>query len=137
MMSDRSDFFEQNTFEFTQCFDTVPFCAGTLLTILIYFDEIIFALAVYAVACATDLLDGFIARKRNMITEEGMLLDPLADKLMAVFAVVAFTVIGVLPWYVLAVLMLKELLMVEAASSYTSKISLLRQIHSARSQLSF
>lgn len=88
------------------------FALVPLLTILIYFDEMIFALAVYAVACATDLLDGFIARKRNLITEEGMLLDPLADKLMAVFAVVAFTVIGVLPWYVLAVLLLKELLMV-------------------------
>ena len=83
-----------------------------LLTVLIYFDRMVFALAVYVVACATDLLDGYIARSRKLVTEEGMLLDPLADKLMAVFAVVAFTVTGVLPWFVLAVLLIKELLMV-------------------------
>jgi len=66
----------------------------------------------YIVACSTDLLDGYIARKYHLITEAGILLDPLADKLMSVFAVIAFTVSGVLPWFVLVALFIKELLMV-------------------------
>jgi cardiolipin synthase len=81
-------------------------------TVLIYFDIIIPALAVYFAACVTDLLDGYVARKRNLITEEGALLDPLADKLMAIFVIAAFTVKGVLPIPILIILLLKELLMV-------------------------
>ena len=80
--------------------------------VLIYFDRMTLALLIYIVACATDLLDGFIARRQKLVTEAGMLLDPVADKLMSVFAVIAFTVSGVLPWYVLAVILIKELLMV-------------------------
>ncbi len=81
-------------------------------TILIYFDEMVPALIAYIVACATDLLDGYIARKQHLVTQAGTLLDPLADKLMSVFAVIAFTVTGVLPWYVLVVIIIKELLMI-------------------------
>ena len=80
--------------------------------VLIFFGMTKIALLVYIVACATDLMDGYIARRQKLVTEAGILLDPLADKLMSVFAVIAFTVTGVLPWYVLAVILLKELLMV-------------------------
>jgi cardiolipin synthase len=88
-------------------FALVPACA-----ISIYFGYMILALIIYIIACATDLLDGYIARKKHLITEEGMLLDPLADKLMSVFAVIAFTVSGVLPWFVLITIFVKELLMI-------------------------
>lgn len=81
-------------------------------TILIYFDRLVPALAVYILACATDLLDGYIARKHHLVTQVGMLLDPLADKLMSVFAVFAFTTTGVLPWFVLVVILVKELMMI-------------------------
>lgn len=81
-------------------------------TILIYFDKLIPALIVYIVACGTDLLDGYIARKQKLVTEAGILLDPLADKLMSVFAVIAFTATGVLPWFVLVIILIKETLMI-------------------------
>lgn len=81
-------------------------------TVLIYFDLLVPAMATYVVACGTDLLDGYIARKRKLVTQAGTLLDPLADKLMSVFAVIAFTATGVLPWFVLIVILIKELLMV-------------------------
>lgn len=90
----------------------VRFLLVPVATVLVYFDIIIPALAVYLAACATDLLDGYIARKHNLITDEGALLDPLADKLMAIFVVAAFTVTGVLPVYILIILLAKELLMV-------------------------
>lgn len=81
-------------------------------TILIYFGMMLPALITYLTACITDLLDGYIARKYQLITSEGVLLDPLADKLMAVFAVIAFTVTGILPVFVLIIVLIKELLMI-------------------------
>ena len=89
-----------------------------VVIILIYYDMTITALIIYLFACATDLLDGFIARRFNMITEEGMLLDPLADKLMSVGAVIAFTVIRnadgthVVPIIILIIIIAKEALMI-------------------------
>lgn len=82
------------------------------VTVLIYFDIMMPALSVYFLACVTDLLDGYIARKKNLITNEGKLLDPLADKLMSVFAVISFTVIGVLPLFILIIILVKELMMI-------------------------
>ena len=50
----------------------------------------IVALAVFAVAALTDILDGKIARKNNLITVFGKLLDPLADKMLTTAALLAF-----------------------------------------------
>ena len=88
-------------------FALVPVC-----TIFIYFNVMIPAFVVYIVACTTDLLDGYIARKYKMVSQTGILLDPLADKLISVFAVIAFTVTGVLPWFVVVTLIVKELMMI-------------------------
>ncbi len=88
------------------------FALVPVTTILIYFGYTFGALIVYIAACSTDLLDGYIARRANMVTEEGMLMDPLADKLMALFVIVAFTVTRVLPPFVLIILLAKELLMI-------------------------
>jgi cardiolipin synthase len=89
-----------------------------VVIILIYYGMTIAALIMYLIACATDLLDGFIARRFNMITEEGILLDPLADKLMSVGAIIAFTVIRnadgthVVPVAILIIILVKEALMI-------------------------
>jgi len=90
----------------------VRFALIPAVVILIYFGFMIPALAVYFIACVTDLLDGYIARKYNLITNEGKLLDPLADKLMAIFTVISFTVIGVLPVIILIIVFIKEFLMI-------------------------
>ena len=50
------------------------------------------AIAIFLICCFTDFLDGFIARKYNMVTDLGKLLDPIADKILicaALFCVVA------------------------------------------------
>lgn len=70
------------------------------------------ALAVYVIASLTDLADGYIARKYNLITDFGKLMDPLADKLMVISMMLAWVIAGVLPWVPLAILLLKEMLMV-------------------------
>lgn len=78
---------------------------------LILQDQMIWAFVVFLVACLTDLLDGYIARTFNKMTRLGTWLDPLADKLMAVSVIVAFTIRGILPWFVMAIVFIKELLL--------------------------
>ena len=70
------------------------------------------ALAVYVIASLTDLADGYIARKYNLVTDFGKLMDPLADKLMVISMMLAWVIVGVLPVLPLVILLLKELLMV-------------------------
>lgn len=50
----------------------------------------LWALVVFAAASITDFLDGYIARKYKMITDFGKFMDPLADKLLTMAAMVAF-----------------------------------------------
>lgn len=70
------------------------------------------ALIVYLLAGATDILDGYLARKWNQITSFGKLMDPLADKLMTLSMIFCLADTGYLPWWVLGVLLGKEILMV-------------------------
>ena len=52
------------------------------------------AAAVFVVAYVTDLLDGYIARKYNLITDFGKLMDPMADKLLTAAAMIMLTAYG-------------------------------------------
>ena len=70
------------------------------------------ALLTFLVASATDYLDGHIARKYNLITDFGKLMDPLADKLMVCTAILCQTIAGVFPWVACVLVMAKELFMV-------------------------
>lgn len=69
------------------------------------------AFAVFAVASLLDVADGFIARKFNCISDMGKILDPLADKLLQLSAVVCFTVCKMIPLTVVIIMGCKELLM--------------------------
>ncbi len=74
------------------------------------------ALFTFLLAGCTDVLDGWIARRYNLITNFGKLMDPLADKLMGITALFSMTVgtaqiPAVVPWAVLIVIVGKELLM--------------------------
>lgn len=84
------------------------------------------ASAVVVFAAITDRLDGYLARKRGQITRMGMLLDPLADKLLiasALIALVQFNPQLVAAWVVIVViareLLVTELRMVGAAEGFT------------------
>ena len=70
------------------------------------------SLAVFAAASLTDMLDGYLARKLNQITDFGKLFDPLADKLMVLSAMVCQGIAGVFPWSAIIIVAAKELFMV-------------------------
>jgi CDP-diacylglycerol--glycerol-3-phosphate 3-phosphatidyltransferase len=63
------------------------------------------ALIIFAAASITDWLDGFIARKYNMITDLGKFLDPLADKILVISALVCFIeVLNISSWLVVIII---------------------------------
>lgn len=67
---------------------------------------------VFLLAALTDLVDGYIARKYNLITNFGKLMDPLADKLLLIVALICLTSKGFLPGFIMVFVLVKELIMV-------------------------
>ncbi len=68
----------------------------------------LWALVVFGIASLTDMLDGKIARKYNMITDFGKFLDPLADKVLVAAALVCFVEQGWTYAWVVAVILMRE-----------------------------
>jgi CDP-diacylglycerol--glycerol-3-phosphate 3-phosphatidyltransferase len=67
------------------------------------------AFAAFAVASLTDLLDGELARRRNLITDFGKIADPIADKALTGSALVTLSALGQLAWWVTIVILVREL----------------------------
>ncbi len=66
------------------------------------------ALAIFIIASLTDLLDGKIARSRNLVTDFGKFADPLADKMLVVAAMLWFVENGQMPGWALLIVILRE-----------------------------
>jgi CDP-diacylglycerol---glycerol-3-phosphate 3-phosphatidyltransferase len=66
------------------------------------------ALAVFVVASVTDLLDGRLARSRGLVTDFGKIADPIADKALTGAALIGLSVLGELPGWVTALILIRE-----------------------------
>jgi CDP-diacylglycerol--glycerol-3-phosphate 3-phosphatidyltransferase len=66
------------------------------------------AAALFIAAISTDGVDGALARKRNLITTSGVLMDPIADKALTGAAFVSLALVAELPWWVVIVILGRE-----------------------------
>lgn len=67
------------------------------------------ATVLFVLAIATDGVDGQVARRRNLVTDVGIILDPIADKVLTGGALVSLSIIGELPWWVTIVVLVREI----------------------------
>ncbi|MCX7843520.1 MAG: CDP-diacylglycerol--glycerol-3-phosphate 3-phosphatidyltransferase [Clostridia bacterium] len=88
-------------------FIIIPFFGYCLFTRQYYL-----AVFLFTMGGITDIMDGYIARKYNLVTSFGKLADPVADKLMQLTAFIILTLQGLIPIVFLIVVMAKETFMV-------------------------
>ena len=90
-----------------------------LIPFILYFlsiDNYILTFVFLTLSGITDVLDGFIARKFNFITDFGKLIDPLADKATQLLTLGALVLKNIIPLWILGLLVLKEFVMIAGAS---------------------
>lgn len=86
-----------------------------VMALLLWFDDGSDALArdaaavIFVLAALTDLADGAIARRYGLITTFGKVADPIADKALIGVALISLSLLGELPWWVTAVILVREL----------------------------
>lgn len=70
----------------------------------------VIAFVIFCVASLTDLLDGWIARRRNEISDLGKLLDPVADKVLVLSAFMSFVEMNIIAAWMVVIIIVRELL---------------------------
>lgn len=66
------------------------------------------ALVTFLIASLTDFLDGYIAKKNNMVTDFGKLMDPIADKILILAAFMAFVEMELVPAWMVVIIVFRE-----------------------------
>ena len=94
----------------------IRFLLIPVIVVSIFNGDYIIAFIFFTVSGITDIADGCIARKFNLISNFGKLMDPLADKLTQISTIASLTIIDIIPIWILAVVLLKELIMIAGAS---------------------
>jgi len=79
-------------------------------------EKYILAFIILTISGLTDVLDGYIARKYNFITDFGKLIDPLADKTTQISILATLTIVNIIPIWILIIMLIKEFAMISGAS---------------------
>ncbi|OPZ88872.1 MAG: putative CDP-diacylglycerol--glycerol-3-phosphate 3-phosphatidyl-transferase 2 [Firmicutes bacterium ADurb.Bin419] len=105
----------------------IRFCLVPVFGYCLYHEQFSAAVILFVVACATDILDGVIARKFNLITSFGKLADPLADKFMQLTALAILSMQSIIPLPVLIIVLAKEIFMIAGSVLLYKRINFVVQ----------
>ena len=94
----------------------IRFLLIPIILIYIFTGNYILALIVFTISALTDIADGFIARKFNLVSNFGKLMDPLADKLTQIATLTSLVIIHIIPIWILIIVISKEFIMICGAS---------------------
>ncbi len=81
-------------------------CAGLILKNDLL--SLVGAFFLFLFASLTDYIDGFIARRKNIISDLGKILDPIADKILAILVFLAFLELGIIHAWMVGIIILRE-----------------------------
>lgn len=87
-----------------------------VIVVFIFTGNYILAFVFFTISGITDIADGFIARKFNLISNFGKLMDPLADKLTQIATLASLVFTHIIPIWILLIVFLKEFIMICGAS---------------------
>ena len=87
-----------------------------IIVFYIFSGNYILAFVFFTISGITDIADGFIARKFNLISNFGKLMDPLADKLTQISTLTSLVICDIIPLWILIIVLLKEFIMIVGAS---------------------
>jgi cardiolipin synthase len=105
------------------------------VVVLMLKDEFMPALVLFAVAGFSDAVDGFLARRYNWTSRIGGLMDPLADKLLMVSSYLTLGWLGLLPVWLVALVIVRDLVIVTGAVIYNARIEQVEATPSVVSKL--
>ena len=94
----------------------IRFLLIPIIVIFAFEDNYIATIVVLTISGLTDVLDGYIARKFNFISNFGKLMDPLADKMTQVALLGTLAIQKIIPVWIIVIVIIKEFLMVSGAS---------------------
>ena len=94
----------------------IRFLLIPFIVIYIFTGNYILAFVFFTISGLTDIADGFIARKFNLISNFGKLMDPLADKLTQIATLTSLVMTQIIPIWILLIVLLKEFIMICGAS---------------------
>ncbi len=94
----------------------IRFLLIPLIVLYIFTGNYILAFVFFTISGITDIADGFIARKFNLISNFGKLMDPLADKLTQIATLASLVFTHIIPIWILLIVLLKEFIMIVGAS---------------------
>ena len=94
----------------------IRFLLIPIILIYIFTGNYILALIVFTISALTDIADGFIARKFNLVSNFGKLMDPLADKLTQIATLTSLVIKDIIPIWILIIVISKEFIMICGAS---------------------
>lgn len=87
-----------------------------IIVISIFFNNYLLALLIFTISSLTDIIDGYIARNFDAVSNIGKLLDPLADKLTQLSLIASLVWVRAISGWILTILLIKELIMIAGAS---------------------